>query len=1087
MKPPKLNTGVESSDGMLAGKRAAYHVTADTFRLHAKAMYSDPWTAVFRELLTNAADQYIRIGRPDGRILVAMPTPDSPYVVVRDFATGIPDPEKVVNCYFAFNNSDKQGENNQTGQMGIGAKAVYSVADQYEVISYDGTRSATYHTYIDDEGFPCIRGPFYKDDTAEAGLCIRIPAEPYTQTNTTTRFVRPQVDPRLEKLQAVAASMAHIGSPYEATCVLLGGVAGEPPTRLATASVLRQCVGECSVAMLANTSHYTRDTTAVGLSVTTQRARATLTTPRLGAVHRAEAGSFAAAVSAAKLLVSPAALFDTLAQGSWDGHAYTTRKQRIPVMKVYVYVGNIVYNYNLGAGSSGVVSAGDAHNPYHSSGRDRPAVGDLHLFVNTTDKDVAIPPVQWVPSRESLVTTNETDDWVLAEYQELLIHAIDRLQQDAGNYGEEILTVWSTTRRHCDVGGGSYVRLLAAGVIVDLLITLLRTGYRGMATEPRLSLWSGLCGLQDTTERMAVIEKAVATIVGSGAMLGLIKRMQLSTRADVVTRQVTPSKVMVRRHGTLSLVAIEAVRDLLCTFPYAKGQPGVAAILGPKVQPLRTLRWLQEDYVNQVTVVQAGSDEDADRIAAVLQLYSQTVDDLGRSDGFNLSLRTYKTTPAEALPAKKKRAVKEEWLDPEHAKLYSAVGHTEYGSDCSALEYREVKTSHQLLQYAKDVAAGQYKAYGRPGVEPVLYVYTPTYNKSLVLPLAQGCLMWPVTSERNRRDTLNHMKNTMAYGCRAEVVMLRTPMRKHADKFDGYFLDVLYTLARTFFRRAHTVRRLASALRVLKGSGGVHQVRGEEESAYIGDIGTDLLDDPLAAKYDPIAARLPWFDDPINQVVDQKMAKVRLAYHDTFPGKTGSEISEIAHNVYRDLDMVLRGVNSIITRLESAPELHHEMTRQQEQGAALQAWADNLPGSGDHVAEWHHAVSKYYAMRYPLLGAAMLVERRLYKACDTRFGQLSTHASDYVSTMRARWDARNEEDAACLAEQEALAKQIRETDLTVESPPLPPYVQVDASVVPNVQRILMELKAAGDMPVDMTTEEYFPAGVQWRPSTASRK
>lgn len=201
MKTQQVTAGAVQSSVPLDGRRANVVVGAHTFNLYAKQVYKDPVLAVVRELVTNGCDSHVRAGKPETPLRVTLPTEVEPVFRVRDYGTGIDDPQKVYTHFFDFGNSDKRQSDHETGAMGIGAKSPYAVAQQFFITCYDGKHKHVYQGYKDEEDWPCCRGPITTPCDEPRGLEVAVPV---------TGILKNWKD----AVESVIANLAHKNSPY---------------------------------------------------------------------------------------------------------------------------------------------------------------------------------------------------------------------------------------------------------------------------------------------------------------------------------------------------------------------------------------------------------------------------------------------------------------------------------------------------------------------------------------------------------------------------------------------------------------------------------------------------------------------------------------------------------------------------------------------------------------------------------------------------------------------------------------------------------------------------------------------------------
>jgi hypothetical protein len=176
MKPQKLYQGTVEGD--LDGYEI--EMTLDDSpagRAHLMSLmtdlYSDPHTAVVREISTNALDSHIEAGstRP---IEVFTPTALSPYFAVRDFGVGLSlqDLEKVFSRYGA---STKRDTDSQTGTLGLGCKSPLTVSPQFTVTSTKGGVQYQIVVTRNDEGVGVLEVVDSRATDGENGVEVRIP------------------------------------------------------------------------------------------------------------------------------------------------------------------------------------------------------------------------------------------------------------------------------------------------------------------------------------------------------------------------------------------------------------------------------------------------------------------------------------------------------------------------------------------------------------------------------------------------------------------------------------------------------------------------------------------------------------------------------------------------------------------------------------------------------------------------------------------------------------------------------------------------------------------------------------------------
>lgn len=176
MIPSKSTTSVQ---GSIPGRstRMTFDETAITHIVGILTdLYSDPELAVIRELSCNARDSHVQAGRAGVPIVVATPSPLSPYLVIEDTGLGL-SVDELHELYSKYGASTKRDSNEVTGMLGIGSKSPLTYTGQFTLTSiHDGTR-ATVSISRDEDGV----GNLTVVDTAATdepnGVSIKIPAK----------------------------------------------------------------------------------------------------------------------------------------------------------------------------------------------------------------------------------------------------------------------------------------------------------------------------------------------------------------------------------------------------------------------------------------------------------------------------------------------------------------------------------------------------------------------------------------------------------------------------------------------------------------------------------------------------------------------------------------------------------------------------------------------------------------------------------------------------------------------------------------------------------------------------------------------
>lgn len=112
--------------------------------------YSDPVLAVVRELVINALDSHREAGQSEP-VEVRLPNESRQTFEVIDRGLGL-SPTDMISVFTHPAASTKRGNAIATGELGIGAKAPFTVTDRFEVIGVkDGVRATLVMARIDDQ------------------------------------------------------------------------------------------------------------------------------------------------------------------------------------------------------------------------------------------------------------------------------------------------------------------------------------------------------------------------------------------------------------------------------------------------------------------------------------------------------------------------------------------------------------------------------------------------------------------------------------------------------------------------------------------------------------------------------------------------------------------------------------------------------------------------------------------------------------------------------------------------------------------------------------------------------------------------
>lgn len=157
------------------GKAHAFTMSesAEFFTVLSDTLYRDKKLAMCREVICNAWDAHIILGKRDVPIEIRITDTE---LIIQDFGPGIPS-NKVGTIYCRYGASTKVKDENQTGGFGLGSKAPFAYSDHFSVTDcVDGFK----HVYAisrggaETDGKPDFR-EMVKVPTTETGVTVSIP------------------------------------------------------------------------------------------------------------------------------------------------------------------------------------------------------------------------------------------------------------------------------------------------------------------------------------------------------------------------------------------------------------------------------------------------------------------------------------------------------------------------------------------------------------------------------------------------------------------------------------------------------------------------------------------------------------------------------------------------------------------------------------------------------------------------------------------------------------------------------------------------------------------------------------------------
>ncbi len=119
------------------GKTGQFSIAQSSvaYQILSKNLYSDPISAIIRELSSNAVDAHKQAGTENEPFVVHLPTSEEPVFSIRDYGTGLSN-EDMENLYTTFFDSTKRDSNEYTGCLGLGSKTPFTYTDTFTVKSF---------------------------------------------------------------------------------------------------------------------------------------------------------------------------------------------------------------------------------------------------------------------------------------------------------------------------------------------------------------------------------------------------------------------------------------------------------------------------------------------------------------------------------------------------------------------------------------------------------------------------------------------------------------------------------------------------------------------------------------------------------------------------------------------------------------------------------------------------------------------------------------------------------------------------------------------------------------------------------------
>lgn len=128
---------------------------AKAFKILSSNLYKDKILAICRELICNAYDSHVQVGKKDVPVVVTVPTAANPNFIVEDFGLGL-SKEEVEQIYTTYFESTKTNTNELIGGLGLGSKSPFAYTTSFTVIATKDEVQNTFVAFIGDGGLPQI-------------------------------------------------------------------------------------------------------------------------------------------------------------------------------------------------------------------------------------------------------------------------------------------------------------------------------------------------------------------------------------------------------------------------------------------------------------------------------------------------------------------------------------------------------------------------------------------------------------------------------------------------------------------------------------------------------------------------------------------------------------------------------------------------------------------------------------------------------------------------------------------------------------------------------------------------------------------
>ena len=141
--------------GVQAEAEFKIKTTAKAFDILSSGLYTDPITAIVRELSCNAWDSHVEAGKENEPFELHLPNRLEPWFSVKDNGIGL-DHDEVMNLYTTYFDSTKTHSNEFIGALGLGSKSPFAYTKAFEVIARHDGKQRIYSAFINEDAVPTI-------------------------------------------------------------------------------------------------------------------------------------------------------------------------------------------------------------------------------------------------------------------------------------------------------------------------------------------------------------------------------------------------------------------------------------------------------------------------------------------------------------------------------------------------------------------------------------------------------------------------------------------------------------------------------------------------------------------------------------------------------------------------------------------------------------------------------------------------------------------------------------------------------------------------------------------------------------------